>query len=59
MKEEVGMIQVNISIPLQSGDPVIEQPTQLSYSLRQPEWMSRAEVAGLAAAMPGDDVFEA
>lgn len=54
------MIQVNVSVPLQSGgDPVIEQPPPLSYSLRQPEWMSRAEVAGLAAAMPGDDVFEA
>lgn len=58
---EERMIQVNVSIPLlQSGnDPVIEQPPPLSYSLRQPDWMSRAEVAGLAAAMPGDDVFEA
>lgn len=53
------MIQVNISIPLQSDDPEIEQPPPLSYSLRQPEWMSKAEVAGLAAAMPQDDVFEA
>ncbi|GMF76235.1 ubiquitin-conjugating enzyme/RWD-like protein [Aspergillus flavus] len=52
-------IQVNISIPLQGEDSEIEQPPPLSYTLRQPDWMSKAEVAGLAAAMPQDDVLEA
>ncbi|KAE8385653.1 ubiquitin-conjugating enzyme/RWD-like protein [Aspergillus alliaceus] len=52
-------IQVNISIPLQYEDPNIEQPPPLSYSLRQPDWMSKAEVTKLAAAMPQDDVLEA
>ncbi|GAB1197170.1 hypothetical protein APSETT444_006461 [Aspergillus pseudonomiae] len=52
-------IQVNISIPLQGEGPEIEQPPPLNYTLRQPDWMSKAEVAGLAAAMPQDDVLEA
>ncbi|ODM15445.1 hypothetical protein SI65_09048 [Aspergillus cristatus] len=52
-------IQVNVSIPLQCEDPAIDQPPSLNYSLRQPEWMSKAEVAGLAAAMPQDDLFGA
>lgn len=53
-------IQVNISIPLQCDElETIEQPPSLSYSLRQPDWMSKAEVAGLTAAMPQDDIFEA
>ena len=52
-------IQVSISIPVQSDNPEIEQPPPLSYLLRQPDWMSKAEVAGLAAAMPQEDVFEA
>ncbi|KAF9888206.1 hypothetical protein FE257_009201 [Aspergillus nanangensis] len=51
-------IQVNISIPLQCQDLEIDQPPPLSYSLRQPDWLSRAEVARLTAAMPSDDVFE-
>ncbi|EAW08581.1 DUF1115 domain protein [Aspergillus clavatus NRRL 1] len=52
-------IQVNISIPLHCEDIQLEQPPPLSYSLRQPEWMSKSEVAQLAAGMPAGDVFEA
>ncbi|KAM0113227.1 hypothetical protein ACP6JB_000983 [Aspergillus fumigatus] len=52
-------IQVNISIPVRWGAPDTAQPPPLSYSLRQPDWMSKAELATLAAAMPLDDVFEA
>ncbi|KAE8350733.1 ubiquitin-conjugating enzyme/RWD-like protein [Aspergillus coremiiformis] len=53
-------IQVNISIPLQSTDPNIDQlPPPPSYSLRQPDWMSKAELAELTAAMPADDIFAA
>ncbi|KAI9375957.1 ubiquitin-conjugating enzyme/RWD-like protein [Aspergillus egyptiacus] len=50
-------IQVNISIPLQSVDPSQQPP--LSYSLRQPDWMTKAQVGQLAAEMPSDDIFEA
>ncbi|KAH1728018.1 hypothetical protein KXX25_008366 [Aspergillus fumigatus] len=52
-------IQVKISIPVRWGAPDTAQPPPLSYSLRQPDWMSKAELATLAAAMPLDDVFEA
>ncbi|KAJ5825678.1 hypothetical protein N7474_002816 [Penicillium riverlandense] len=53
-------IEVNISVPLQCEDPAtIEQPPSLSYSLRQPDWMSKAEVAELAASIPQGDVLEA
>jgi hypothetical protein len=53
-------IQVNISVPLQCEDPeTIDQPPSLSFSLRQPDWMSRAEVAGITASIPqGDDTLE-
>ncbi|RAK99409.1 DUF1115 domain protein [Aspergillus ibericus CBS 121593] len=52
-------IQVNISIPLYSPTPEPDLPPPPSYTLRQPDWMSKAEVATLAAAMPPEDVFEA
>ncbi|CAI7600947.1 unnamed protein product [Penicillium discolor] len=54
-------IQVNISVPLQCDNPeTLDQSPPLGYSLRQPEWMSRAEVAGLTASIPqGDDALEA
>lgn len=53
-------IQVNISAPLQSeSQQSIDQPPPLGYSLRQPDWMSKAEVAELAASMPKDDTLEA
>ncbi|KAL2872397.1 DUF1115 domain protein [Aspergillus lucknowensis] len=59
-------IQINISIPLVCEDPDPETidapeppPPPLSYSLRQPAWMSKAELATLAAQMPTDDVFAA
>ncbi|KAL3486975.1 ubiquitin-conjugating enzyme/RWD-like protein [Aspergillus germanicus] len=57
-------IQVNIYIPLYcpaSGpEPeTIDSPPPLSYTLRQPDWMSKAEVSKLSGSMPGDDIFEA
>ncbi|KAJ5174405.1 uncharacterized protein N7482_000282 [Penicillium canariense] len=53
-------IPVNISVPLQSEGPEsIDQAPPLGYSLRQPDWMSKAEVAQLAASMPKDDALEA
>ncbi|OKL56773.1 hypothetical protein UA08_07927 [Talaromyces atroroseus] len=52
-------IQVNIKISLQLENPESKEPLPITYSLRQPEWMSKAEVANMAAAMPPDDVFAA
>ncbi|PYH42422.1 DUF1115 domain protein [Aspergillus saccharolyticus JOP 1030-1] len=53
--------QVNLTIPLHGTEPDagFDQPPPPIYSLR-PDWMSKAEVARLAAALPTDaDVFEA
>ncbi|PLB52314.1 hypothetical protein P170DRAFT_434109 [Aspergillus steynii IBT 23096] len=49
-----------MSIPLQSekDTDTIDQPPPANYSLRQPDWMSKAELAQLAAGMPQDDVLE-
>jgi hypothetical protein len=53
-------IQVNISVPLQTeSQRPMDQPPPLGYSLRQPDWMSKAEVAELASSMPRDDALEA
>jgi hypothetical protein len=53
-------IQVNVSIPLQCDDPeTIDQPPPLGYSLRQPEWMSKAEISEVATSIPEGDALEA
>ncbi|PYH97862.1 hypothetical protein BO71DRAFT_480895 [Aspergillus ellipticus CBS 707.79] len=52
-------IQINISIPLQTTDPDPQLPPPWTYSLRQPSWMSKAELASLTASMPQDDIFSA
>ncbi|KAL4821401.1 hypothetical protein BDW67DRAFT_150690 [Aspergillus spinulosporus] len=53
-------IQVNVSIPLHCQDgPAADEAPAISYSLRQPDWMSKAELAKLASGMPPDDVFAA
>lgn len=53
-------IQVNISVPLHCEDvKTIEQPPSLNFSLRQPDWLSRAEVASITTSIPqGDDALE-
>jgi hypothetical protein len=57
-------IQVSIHIPLYcpASEPeaeTIESPPPLNYTLRQPPWMSKAEVSTLSNSMPPDDIFEA
>ncbi|KAJ5727043.1 hypothetical protein N7493_006070 [Penicillium malachiteum] len=52
-------IQVNISVPLKCEDPdTLIQPPSLGYVLRQPDWMTKAEVAEIATSMPESDVLE-
>lgn len=52
-------IQLNISVPLHSTEPEPLEPPPLTYSIRQPSWMSKAEVAELSASMDEGDVFSA
>lgn len=54
-------IQVNIAIPLQreASERGCDQPPPLGYSLRQPDWMSKAELARLAPLIPQHDALEA
>lgn len=56
---DVHHVQLNISIPLQSSDPEPAEAPPLKVVVRQPDWMSKAEVAELSAEMPVDDVFSA
>lgn len=55
----IPMIQMNVTIPIRSEerDPIETPP--ITYSIRQPSWMSRAQVTDLVAAMPMDDVLTA
>ncbi|EPS29945.1 hypothetical protein PDE_04895 [Penicillium oxalicum 114-2] len=59
--DEGKSIQVHISFPLRStgGQESADQLPPIGYSLRQPEWMSKAEVAALSAAIPTEDTLEA
>ncbi|KAK7745890.1 hypothetical protein SLS53_002609 [Cytospora paraplurivora] len=55
-------LQMSVTVPLSSAGPSADDPTEpppLTYSLRQPPWMSRAEVAELASEMPTDDILAA
>ncbi|PWY89231.1 hypothetical protein BO70DRAFT_331114 [Aspergillus heteromorphus CBS 117.55] len=52
-------IPINISIPLQTTDPDPQLPPPWTYTLRQPTWISKAELATLSADMPQDDIFSA
>ncbi|KAL1301833.1 hypothetical protein AAFC00_006018 [Neodothiora populina] len=52
-------IQLNITVPLQSEDPEPMDAPPLRITVRQPDWMSKAEVAELSTGLPNDDVFAA
>lgn len=52
-------IQISIAVPLTSADADITEPPPLTYSLRQPVWMSRADLAELGSGMPAGDVLGA
>ncbi|KAG6357976.1 hypothetical protein INS49_013859 [Diaporthe citri] len=52
-------IQISIAVPLTSTDVEMTEPPPLTYSLRQPVWMSRAELAELGSGMPAGDVLGA
>lgn len=52
-------IEINIIVPLTTTDDATTESPPLQYSLRQPPWMSRAEVTELGASMPPGDLFAA
>ncbi|GAB7357488.1 hypothetical protein MBLNU459_g0024t1 [Dothideomycetes sp. NU459] len=52
-------VQLNIQVPLQAREPQPLEPPPPSFSLRQPNWLARAQLAELAAGLPDDDVFAA
>ncbi|KAL4936610.1 hypothetical protein BDV06DRAFT_233251 [Aspergillus oleicola] len=56
-------IQLNITIPLHtsSGDQetAADEPPPITYSLRQPDWLSKTDVTILSSSMPRGDVFAA
>jgi len=53
------IIQLKVSVPLQSSHPDPSEPPPFIYTIRQPPWMSRGEVAELSTLMPVDDIFGA
>lgn len=52
-------LQMNVLVPLTTKDIDPLEPPSISYTLRQPVWMSRAEVLELGADMPQDDILAA
>ncbi|KAJ5248639.1 hypothetical protein N7468_000090 [Penicillium chermesinum] len=53
-------IQVSVAIPLECDDPeILDDPPPLSYSLRQPDWLSKAEVTAVATSIPRTDALDA
>lgn len=52
-------IQLNISVPFHSSDPEPLEPPPMTYTLRQPPWLTKADLAQLSASLPQDDVVTA
>lgn len=55
----LNVIQMNVTIPLRSKEKDPTEPPPLIYAVRQPPWLSRAEVAELGSEMPMDDILAA
>ncbi|TID22644.1 hypothetical protein E2P81_ATG01770 [Venturia nashicola] len=57
--DEVRHVLLNILVPLRYSDVDRAEPPSLRYHLRQPDWLSRAQILEFSSAMPQGDVFEA
>lgn len=55
----VSTIELNISVPFRSTSSDPSEPPPFIYNIRQPPWMSKANVVELQASMPKDDVLSA
>jgi hypothetical protein len=51
-------IQVNITAPLQSTEAEPTEASPITFSLRQPNWLDKANVAALSCTLPSD-IFSA
>lgn len=52
-------VLLNVSVPLRYSDVDRSEPPPLRYFLRQPDWLTKAQVLEFSNAMPEGDVFEA
>lgn len=59
--DKVRHVLLNVSVPLRYSESDVEraEPPPLRYFLRQPEWLSKAQLLEFSSAMPQGDVFEA
>lgn len=55
----INIIQMNVIIPLRSREQDPNEAPPLNYAVRQPPWLSRAEMAELGSEMPMDDILAA
>ncbi|KAJ4423212.1 hypothetical protein N0V82_002073 [Gnomoniopsis sp. IMI 355080] len=53
------LIQMNVLVPLRSEEKSPTESPPPVYAVRQPSWMSRAEVTELSTEMPMDDILAA
>lgn len=52
-------VEMSVTVPLSAARGDLAEPPPLAYSLRQPPWLSRAEVAELGSGMPAGDILAA
>lgn len=59
--DKVRHVLLNISVPMRYSESDVDraEPPPLRYFLRQPEWLSKAQLLEFSSAMPQGDVFEA
>lgn len=57
--DESQSIQMSVSVPLHSPEKDPTEPPPITYTVRQPYWMSRAEVSKLGTELPVGDVVAA
>lgn len=57
--DDLHSIPFHVSFPFQSFDPEPLEPPPMTYSLRQPQWLSKANLTHLVTSMPRDDIHEA
>lgn len=52
-------ILLNISVPTRCANSDALEPPPLQYYLRQPDWLSKAQVLRFSSSIPQNDIFEA
>jgi hypothetical protein len=57
--ENVRHVLLNISVPIRYLDVERSEPPSLRYFLRQPQWLSKAQILEFSSSIPKCDIFEA